>query len=421
MRYNATVSGGRRARHSVRNTLPEATPFPRALRALLAAAVLASCTGDVTTGARDGGEPGADAGGDAAPPCPDTLGERLSVTPVSGVAGDGPLFAAPVAGGGVVIASHSGSSLTLVEVDQGGQSVGAPVTVSGSEVHGLAVHDDAWAILFARGSDELVLRSVDSSGAERFETRLLGDVSHDVTENEWFGSMIRDGRLTWTGTQWAAYYTVQRLWSDGVAHYGDQLQLVDDSGAPAGMIWDWGCSHSMEIRLTHNGTALGPVCISDCYPVPGGVHFAHDTFIYSDDAGNCGGGYGDHLGGVVPASGAFWIGFSSSDDRPAHHGAVVRVTDDRQVGAITWLNQGSGIDGLHIGPYGSGLIAGWAEDGADRFRLVDASGELLGEEAVLEGTAIAAASDLFEYENGDVGWVTRGASGVSLVRVRACD
>jgi len=392
-------------------------------RLAVAAALFAlGCTGSVTdTGDSDASSAHDANVADAEIPCPDTLGERLTVTPVPSIGGSGPLFAAPTPGGGAVVAWQGSGSLQLTELDSSGAPLGSAVSVSGSAAYGLAVHGDAWAILFARGSDELILRSVDSGGGERFETRLLGAVPHDVTENEWFGSSIRDGRLTWTGAEWAASYTVLRLWSDGVAHYGDQLRLIADSGAPAQMIWGWGCSHSMEVRLAHNGTALGPVCVSDCYPVPGGVHFAHNTFIYSDDAGNCSGGYGDHLGGVVPVAGAFWLGFSSSDDRPAHHGAVVRVTDGAQVGDITWLTDGGSIAGLHIGAYGSGLVAGWQQDGTDRFRLVDASGGLLGEEQTLSGTAIAAASDMFEYANGDVGWATRTGSGGALVRLRVCD
>jgi hypothetical protein len=407
-----------------------------ALRALLAcslpaalacAALLPGCTGEIGGGGdpdgagRDDGGGGDGGDGADAAPCSDTLAGRLTVTPTPAIGGSGPLLAAPTPGGGVVVAWQDGGALALTALDGAGQPVGQTVAVSGSAAYGLAVHGDAWAILFTRGSDELVLRSVDASGGERFETRLLGAVPHDVTGNEWFGPLIRDGRLVWTGSQWAAYYTVQRLWSDGVAHYGDQIRLIDDGGAAAGTIWDWGCSHSMEVRLAHDGTALGPVCVSDCYPEPGGVHFDHTTFLYSDQAGNCSGGYGDHLGGVVPATAAFWVGFSSSDDRPAHDGAVVRVTDSHQVGAITWLTEGGGIDGLHIGPYGDRLLAGWRQGGADRFRLVDGGGALVGAEETLSGTDIAAASDLFAFADGDAGWVTRGPGGAALIRLRRCE
>lgn len=273
---------------------------------------------------------------------------------------------------------------------------------------------------FSRGSDELVLRSIDSTGAERFETRLLGAVDHDVTNNEWFGIGIRAGRLTWTGTQWATYYTVQRLWPDGIAHYGDQLQLVEDSGTLAGQRWSWGCSHSMEIRIGHNGSRLGPVCVSDCYPGKG-VYFDHTTFIYSDTAGNCSGGYGDHLGGVVSVDGAFWVAFSSSDDRAAHDAAIVRVTDAEQVGTITWLTNGGAISDLHIGPYGDGLLAGWAQDGTATFQLVDAAGAPLGSPETISDAGIGSASDFFAYSNGDIGWATRDGGGVSVARLRACE
>lgn len=381
------------------------------------------CNGDITKAVKDGsmGEDGDQARIDAAggEVCA-SLASRLTLSAATDVSGTGTLFAAPTGTNGVVVAWHDDAGLALTQLDASGLRVGDSVSVDGAEIYGLAVHDDAWAVLFSRGSDELLIRSVTASGAQRFETRLLGAVDHAITENEWFGSLIRGGRLIWTGSQWVAYYAVQRLWDDGVAHYGDQIQRINDDGGSGGLVWDWGCSHSMEVRLAHNGTALGPLCASDCFPEPGGVHFSHRTFVYKDSGGNCSGGWSAHLGGVVPTAGAFWLGFSSSDDRPAHDAALVRITDSKQLGEIVWLTEGANISEYHIGPFGEGTLAAWHQGGESMFQAVDSEGVAEGTPEVLAAVGLTGATDFFEFSNGDAGWVMRVDGSVQVARLKPC-
>ncbi len=188
----------------------------------------------------DASDPGFDAGGCAGV----TFASALAITPLSGLGG-GPYFAAPTDTDGAIVASTSGGA-RIQRVSGDGTVVGAPVTGAGNGLWGFDATADTWTAMVTRGDDALYLVGVQPSGVMRFEIRLLGEVDHSVTNNEWFGPLVRGGRVLWTGSQWAAYYTVQRLWPDGVAHYGDQLRFFDASGGDAGTAWDWGCSHSME-------------------------------------------------------------------------------------------------------------------------------------------------------------------------------
>lgn len=185
------------------------------------------------------------------------------------------------------------------------------------------------------------------------------------------------------------------------------------------MVWDWGCSHSMEIRLAHNGDELGPLCASDCFPDKG-VHYAHNTFVYGDAAANCGGGYTAHLGGMVPVAGGFFAGFTSAQDRPARDAAVVHIANDNSVGAISWLTDGGGVDDLHIAGYGGGLLAAWDAAGSATLQRLDAAGAALRAPESVSGVNLAAAGDMFAYANGDVGWAQRDGATVSLARVGQC-
>lgn len=368
----------------------------------------------------DGGPPRPDASEppfDAGPCGAHTLATSLSTTPLSGVGG-GVVFAAPTAAGGVVVASQGGSGAVLQRFGGDGTRVGDPVTIEGNGLWGFDATNDTWAVLVSRGSDALYLVGVDPSGAPRFEVRLLGEVDHSVTNNEWFGVLIRAARLRWTGSQWAAYYTVNRLWPDGIAHYGDQLRFFDASGADAGMAWGWGCSHSMEVRIEHNGTLLAPVCASDCYPQKG-IHLNHrSAMLYPDEGGsNCAGGYGTSLGGVVSMTDGFWVSYTATDARASHDVAIQRVGNDFRAGEPIWLTADSVRDGnVRAARHGAGFVVAWTSGGTDRVARFDAAGAML-EGPVDLAAGLGGSSDFFVFANGDVGWITGSGA---LARLRAC-
>ena len=377
--------------------------------------------GGTDGGGTDGGGGGTDAGEppfDAGPCTATTLASALTTTPLASLSGSGPVFAAPTASGGVVVATMSGSAASMQRFAGDGTAMGSAITVAGTGLYGFDASSDTWAVMVSRGSDALYLVGVEPSGAPRFEVRLLGEVDHDVTNNEWFGALIRQGRLLWTGTQWAAYYTVNRLWPDGIAHYGDQLRFFDASGAAGSTAWGWGCSHSMEVRLAHNGTRLGPVCASDCFPEKG-IHFNHrDAMLYPDEMGsNCAGGYGTTLGDVVPVAGGFWATFTATDARASHDVAAVHVANDGTAGSPVWLTtDGTRDANVRAAAYGPDFVVAWT-GATDRIARLSSSGAIVEGPLDLPSATLAGSSSFFPFPDGDIGWIT-GAR--ALARLRHC-
>jgi hypothetical protein len=407
-------------------------------RALTLAALLAvaGCDGTLLGGDRDAGSgldaplpPGTDAGGgtDAptspidtgveppidAGPCGTTLAASLSRTPVAGLPSGAMAF--PTTTGGLATAYGSGT-ITVQRVDGGGARVGPAIDVPGDALWGVAAASDALAVLVHRGDElHLVVHALD--GAPIADTRILGGVPHDVTGNEWFGNLLRAGRLDWTGTEWVAYSTVQRLWPDGIQHYGDQLRTFARDGTPVATHWDWGCSHSMEVRLAHTAAGVGAVCSSDCFPDKG-VFFMHRTTVFLDPTGNCMGYVQQRLGGAAAVGTGFVVGWTSATGRSSIDPAVARVGDDRSVGPVVWLSSAAGDEReLHVGPYGSGAVAAWIETGGGRIVRLDPSGSPIGAVETIDAAAIDGASDFARLSDGDTAWVVGG----EMARLRSCE
>jgi hypothetical protein len=357
-------------------------------------------------GIDSGPEPMIDAG-----PCGGTLAGSLSLVDLA--VGSG-AQAAPTPSGGVLVAWRGAGDIQIQRFDGGGAAFGPALTTRGDGLWGVAASSDRNAVLVSRG-DELVLVVFPAAGGSGAETRLMGAVDHMVTNNEWFGDLLRAGRLDWNGTQWIAYSTVQRLWPDGVAHYGDTLRRFAADGTAAGADWDWGCSHSMEVRLTHDAAgSVAPVCSSDCYPDKG-VFFRHRTTVHLDPSGNCAGYVEQRLGGVAAISSGFLIGFTS---RAGGRGSIdpgVAVASGSGIGTPTFLSaDGADASDLHLAPYPGGAVAAWIEGGGRLARL-DAAGAVVSSETI-DVAAISGAGDFFAYADGDVGWVV----GTRLARLRAC-
>ncbi len=373
----------------------------------------------------DPGEPDADPGEpDADPvepydpgPCDGDFGEDFEVYAVDG-AGFWRTYSAPTATNGAVIAGAQAGTVRVIHVDGEGQVLGEHA-IPGNDVYGIATNDTSFALLVQRANDVLALVVREFSGNTLEDKTLIGDVDTTVEGNEWFGHLLRDGRITWTGEHWAAYYTLTRMWPDGVGHYGDQLRLFEADGSDHTTVWGWGCSHSMEVQIAHNGERLGPVCSSDCYPNKG-VHFNHQTFIYPDEGlSNCAGGYGTSLGASIPVDGGFWIPFTATDDRDSHDVAVVHIEGWGTVGEVLWLTEDD-VDAtfLNGANFGEDIVVAFRQGTEDRFYLLDGDdGSVLTGPEVLPEANLGSVLNFFVYSNGDVGWV----QGAELARLRSCD
>lgn len=354
--------------------------------------------------------------------CPATFGERLTLTAISDTRAATTLFAASLPDEGTLLAWPAMDGVHLTRTSARGDRAGKDLVVAGATPYGLAARDGAYGVLVSRGSDALYLVLLAPDGATLRDERLLGEVDHKVTNNQWFGTGIRAGRLLWTGAEWAAYFTVQRLWSDGVAHYGDTLRLHKPDGSPSKVSWDWGCSHSMEVRLAQRPGQLGALCSSDCYPKKG-VLFNNKTLLYGDSASNCAGGYGTHLGGLVPLADGFWAAFTAKDQRAAADLALARIDVKGAAAPPLWLSEVSGDETQpRLIQYGDELLAAYrTADKRDLFQRARLdSGAAVGAAEALPGSDLTTASDLVRYPGGDVGWVQSSKTGLTLARLRTC-
>lgn len=370
----------------------------------------------IDTGPRiDASAPGIDAGHetpiDAGPCSATTLAGSITTTSIPGASGATRAF--PTSTGGAVV-GWSGSGITLQRLDGAGAAFGGAVAITGDGLWGVAASDDAYGALVSRG-DELVLVLTTTTDTVTHEERLMGAVPHDVTNNEWFGDLLRQGRLDWTGTRWLTYSTVQRLWPDGIAHYGDTLRAFTPAGAPDTTYWGWGCSHSIDVRLSHDASGQPtPVCSADCYPGKG-VFYAHDTQVFLDPSGNCMGYVAQHLGGVAPLPSGNWVGWTSAEGRGSQDPAVALV--GASVGAPIWLSSDAAdASDMHLAPFEGGLVAAWVEGSSGHIVRLDAAGAMVGSIESIDAGLLSGADDFLVLSGGDVGW----AVGSRFARLRAC-
>lgn len=348
---------------------------------------------------------------DAGPCGATTLAGSITTTTIPGAGGSTRAF--PTSAGGALVGWSSGG-ITLQRIDGAGAPFGGAVTIAGDGLWGVAASDDTDGALVSRG-DELLLVLATVAGTVTHEERLMGAVDHAVTNNEWFGDLLRAGRLDWTGSRWLSYSTVQRLWPDGIAHYGDTLRAFTAAGAPESTYWSWGCSHSIDVRLSHDASGQPtPVCSADCYPGKG-VFYSHDTQVFLDASGNCMGYVAQRLGGVAPLAAGSWVGWTSAEGRASQDPAIALVTGG--AAAPIWLSSDpADASDMHLAPFESGLVAAWNEGGSGHIVRLDASGAVIGTVESIDAGLLAGADDFLALAGGDVGW----ASGGRFARLRAC-
>jgi len=350
---------------------------------------------------------------------------ELSVTQVAtSITGTAPLFATAATNGDTVISWASAGQVRVARADATGALVGAEVATPGDHVHGLAMNGDSYGLLVANGADELHLVELDAAGATTVDTMLTGNSDHDVVGSEWYAyssNFAADGgRLLFSGSQYIAYFQIFRRWPDMIAHTGDTLRFLDASGSPQGGGWDWGCSHSLDVRLALSGGDLAPVCLSDCYAQKA-ILFEDSKLISSEPSGNCGGSSSAALGGLVAQGGSFWLTYISPEGRSSKDVGLAKLAIDGSLQDTIWLTDDAVDDsGAHLVAFEEGLLAAWKSEGLHYLAKLDASGAMVG--APVEVTAsFRDKDDFWSYPNGDAGWVVEDGGSFSVYRYRACN
>lgn len=340
----------------------------------------------------------------------------------------GPVYATGAPDGTTWVAWPRGAGKSVVtHLDVAGKRIGTDLEVSGDGVHGLAAKTGEVGLLVRRAPDVLAFLRLAETGETKTDAKIVGNSNHAVVGSEWFdyqASFFADGgRLLWTGNRWVAYAPIFRRWPDNIGHTGDTLRVFGADGAPTTGGWDWGCSHSLDVRLAADGAnGFGSACLSDCYPSKA-VLFGKSATISSEPSGNCSGTSGAVLGGLTRAAGSFWAAYGSAEGRSSRDVAVARLDAKGATAAKTWVTSGGGTaSGIHLAPFASGLIVGWNQGGKGFVRRLDATGAPSAAAEPL-ATPLRERDDFVTWPSvGDarVGWVTTSGSTLTLSTLHAC-
>lgn len=271
-----------------------------------------------------------------------------------------------------------------------GKRSGADTVVKGTkEVGGLVAHNDGFALL-TRVSDSNKWNETAAAivrytgGKQTWRTKLTGTASHDTAPT-------LDGRLTWNGTKYGAYFVVHGAGGFADGHYGDKLSYISAKGAKLSGGWSWGCSHNEGIALhAETSGAFTSLCFDDWRSglfVSTGIGAPDEAPVVQREqcwAGYCGGTFPSRTGDLVKsASGRYATAFASRgaasakknpDDSSGRGWTVTPKTSTHQVAIAFLKNRNSGPGkaiylsntkgtehvNVHLAPYGKDkLLLSW--------------------------------------------------------------
>jgi hypothetical protein len=372
--------------------------------------------GDASTDAPPGTKSDGGDGGDPPTPCkPGLTSVPLALTPNP----DGPVRATTTADGGTLVAWGDGGTIHVRNINAAGTTVSADRTVAGTTVHGIAAMPDGVALLVARAPDKLLLVKLGAAGNVVFEKLLSGNSDHAVVGSEWFSYdptfFAESGRLVWTGSKLIAYMPIFRRWPDNIAHTGDTLRNLDANGNPTGGTgWSWGCSHSLDVRLSADGTV--PICLSDCYPEKA-IVLGRNSVVSEEPSGNCAGSSNTKLGGLTTVAGASWLTFASSEGRSSRDVVLMKIGDPTK----RYLTQGGDASSPHLAAFGNGMVAGWRIGNVATVQRLDTQGNTVGAPENVSATPFGEGDDFLSWPGGDAGWLSSSGNTWKLARLGACD
>lgn len=371
-------------------------------------------------------------GGDSSVPvpCATPLAQRVTikdiavtskvVTKGSGInAANMPVILSTSPDGRSKIAWTDGKSAHVTSLNAAGEREGDDVVIEGTEVRGFVAHDDGSALLVRR-ADAMVFVRLDAAGMAKATLGIVGNVSHTTDGSRWIDDWPHQGRLAWSGTQYAAYFGQTGNFGSQGNHQGDHYSLIGADGVLAKGGWDWGCSHSLDERIAHNGTVWAPVCAADTYP-PTGFYFNNKTKI-SDEPTITNVGGTAKLGGLVPAADGFYLTFTSPSGRSSSDVGFVKFSNTGAPSGKVFLTDTASVQEAwaHLAKYGDKLLVGWGTGAAQvTIATIDTAGAIV-EQPVATTAQIGGQDDFASWPNGDAGWAWGADMAVHLVRVTRC-
>jgi hypothetical protein len=198
--------------------------------------------------------------------------------------------------GEIAVSWHSKSqSIYYTRLSSALTKIGQDASFQATRVLDVAARDDGAGLLLWDGK-RMNLARVDKSGKELWRSQLA---SNRV-------DAMHVGKVLFDGTKYVAYFGVH----DG-GHEGDALVHWSDSNAKVPGGWDWGCSHSLDMRLLQTSSKVIPVCLSDCFPKKGVVF--NNNRVLAQTGGNCLGTVQASLGGVAPINDKIAVAYMKRD------------------------------------------------------------------------------------------------------------
>jgi len=276
---------------------------------------------------------------------------------------------------------------------------GADLIIGTGRFYDLVAHDDGFAVLVME-ENRMYIEHYMNGGSRLFRTELT---DADDRVDDW-----HCGKLAYDGKHYTAYFAIHGTagWTEG--HEGDKLKYVDDLGniQPGG--WEWGCSHSMDVRLFSNGTLDMPLCISDCYPGKG--VYLNNQYLISAADGNCAGITNARFGEAVTAAGYGVLVYLSIEGRTRWDVifASFETSSPFSVKAEKALTATADHNEINpkVVPFDSReILASWEVSGGNgrTFQFIDAEGNALADAELLNVHA-GPVNDMKVFPNGDIGW-----------------
>ncbi|MFF4396394.1 hypothetical protein [Streptomyces sp. NPDC001480] len=288
------------------------------------------------------------------------------------------------------VAWPASDGIHVTPLSAAGSRSGADTVVKGAkEVGGLVAHNDGFALL-TRVADTNKWHETAAAivrykgGAKSWTTKLTGTASHDTAP-------LLDGRLTWNGSKYGAYFVVHGAGGFADGHYGDKLSYVSPKGSELSGGWSWGCSHNEGIALhAETSGAFTSLCFDDWRSglfVSTGIGAPDVAPVVQREqcwAGYCGGTFPGRTGDLVKsATGRYATAFASRgaasakknpDDSSGRGWTVTPKTSTHQVaiaflknrdsgpGKAVYLSSTKGTEhvNVHLAPYGEDrLLLSW--------------------------------------------------------------
>ncbi|MFI5307869.1 MAG: hypothetical protein ACHQ53_10975 [Polyangiales bacterium] len=408
------------------------------------------------------------------------------------------LAISPVPSGGSRLAWLSGDDkIHIAQLDAGDQPVGTPFTLPGHDFSDIYADDKGGVILATRDAQgggtlncgninnlcgnsasypttyacyDMYMVRFDGS-AETWATKLTDSSStrppYGTSPMEtnrttfiwsWYG---HHGRIAYDGSRWAGYYgsslsgSSQSLTGANCAqsdstlmvgidiHQGDQMRVLDASGAIQMGGFDWGCSHSYYERITYDATAkqFVEICETDA---SNQLMFAPPAFtggkvIYAIDMQREIENYSDIGNLVVGAQGGYWTtvsktraGAAGMADVHLLHFTTGAPDKDVIISNDAMLNCRSN----HLAKYGSSrLLAAWETASAANDFSAFTTGKKFYVETYSAATGEAEGApfqvdvngnryyEFRDYPDGSVAYPTAGSTNtkIKIMRVLPCN